>query len=178
MSLVKQLVVIGHNKHIIAHMLKKCNTYVSSLHYCICYDDGMKLNRDDIVRIVRSLGLPPGSYVVFGSGPLARAEIRKTSDIDLLVTTRLFERLENEGWTKVIKDSGGGALRRDNVEIFKDWKIRGYDPHFEDLKAAAEYYKDVPFVNLHEVRKWKSHMNRPKDRHDVEMIDNYLAKNH
>lgn len=136
----------------------------------------MSLNREEVVEIVRSLHLPQGSFVVFGSGPLARVNIRKTGDVDLMVSERLFKELQAlDGWKTKALESGGEALTNGDVEIFMDWKFRGYNPRFEDLKATADTYRGIPFVNLHEVRKWKSHMNRPKDRHDVEMIDNYLA---
>jgi hypothetical protein len=50
----------------------------------------------DIFREVKALDLPFGEYVVFGSGPLAAHGIRPTSDVDLFVTTMLYEKLKAE----------------------------------------------------------------------------------
>ncbi len=44
----------------------------------------------NIVKEVKSLGLPEGEYAVFGSGPLAVHKIRDTRDIDLLVSPKLY----------------------------------------------------------------------------------------
>jgi hypothetical protein len=131
----------------------------------------MLLNKEDIIEKVKSLNLPHNSYVVFGSGPLAAAGIRKTQDIDLFVNPRIFEMLLHRGWE--LNDDE--TLTRDEFEVGDSWVFGTYRPRLEDLLATADVIKGVPFVNLHEVRKWKQQMSRPKDHHDIEMIDDYLA---
>ncbi len=132
------------------------------------------LNKEDIIRIIKEQNFPHGTYVVFGGGPLAVAGIRKTHDIDLFVSDRLYKELEQKGW-EVKNGDGGEVLARGEFEVAKAWIFGTYRPRFNDLLSSADIVKGVPFVNLYEVRKWKQHMNRPKDRHDIELIDNFLA---
>lgn len=129
------------------------------------------MNKEEIIQKVKLLDLPPHSFVVFGSGPLAAAGIRKTQDIDMVVTPAVFSLLKDHGWTVTDKPS----LERDEFEVFTGWEFRTYRPRFEDLLMSADIIKGVPFVNLHEVRKWKQQMSRPKDHRDIELIDDYLA---
>lgn len=53
---------------------------------------------DDVVAKVKSLQFSAGSYVVFGSGPLAALKIREVNDIDLLVSKELHAELRKAGW--------------------------------------------------------------------------------
>ncbi len=47
---------------------------------------------------VKRLDLPPGEYVVIGSGILGALGIRDIADVDLLVSPRVFEQLRERGW--------------------------------------------------------------------------------
>jgi hypothetical protein len=55
----------------------------------------------EIIKEVKSLNLPIGQYVVFGSGPLQIHGIRESNDVDLLVLPGLFEKLKGEGWVSL-----------------------------------------------------------------------------
>lgn len=134
------------------------------------------MNRREVVEKVKALGLPIGSYVVFGSGPLAAAGIRETQDIDLLVNSRLYAHLQEHGWREKIGINGERMLEYGDFEASSSWKFGPYYPHFSDLYTAADIVDGIPFVNMHEVRTWKLNFSRPKDRRDIELIDRYMAK--
>lgn len=132
------------------------------------------MNRDDVISRVKSQNFPDGSYVVFGSGPLAAAGIRETSDIDLVVSPQLYMTLQQRGWRFKSDPFGNPMLFKGEFEISKGWQFGIYQPKFEDLLDSADVIDGVPFVNLREVKKWKQHARRAKDLADIRKIDEYL----
>ena len=55
------------------------------------------MGREELIEKIREQDFPRNSYVVFGSGPLAAARIRKTQDIDMVVSRKLFDELRDRG---------------------------------------------------------------------------------
>ena len=134
------------------------------------------MSREDLIAKIKEQDFPHGSYVVFGSGPLAAARIRETNDIDLLVSARLYNFLKEKGWHEKDGANGYGVLTHQEFEVSHIWKFGPYHPRLENLVASADVINGVPFVNLNEVRTWKKVMGRPKDWRDIELIDRYMAK--
>lgn len=132
------------------------------------------MDREQIIAKVKTLNLPAGSYVVFGSCPLAAAGIRKAQDIDMLVSPQVFEELKQRGWTAVDKGKDDKPLAHDVFEAHQNWNFSSYSPTLEQLLATANIIDGVPFAALNEVRKWKAASGRPKDLRDIELIDGYL----
>ncbi len=130
--------------------------------------------KEEIIAKVKTLNLPTGSYVVFGSCPLAIAGIRKANDIDFLVSGELFARLKKAGWRELHKSSNDTPLVRDIFEVHDNWNFSSYNPTLEQLLASATAVDDIPFASIEEVRKWKVASGRPKDLVDVGLIDEYL----
>jgi hypothetical protein len=130
----------------------------------------------DIFAQVKALGLPLGQYVVFGGGPLAAHGIRETADVDLFVTTSLYDHLMAGGWEE--KEFGGphGGLYLVNgiYEADDTWHYGDYDPTPEEIISAADMIDGVPFAPLVEVLKWKRAFGRPKDVADVRLIQAYM----
>ena len=129
----------------------------------------MKLQ--EIIAKVKSLELPKGSYVVFGSCPLAAAGIREASDIDMLVTKELFDYLGQHGWAELIKSENDKPLTKEDFEVHYKWDFSSYQPTLEHLLSTADVVDGIPFASLLEVRKWKASSGRPKDLKDIERID-------
>jgi hypothetical protein len=134
------------------------------------------MGREDLIAKIKEQNFPQGSYVVFGSGPLAAARIRDTNDIDLVVSGRLYDFLKEKGWHEKELANGIHSLEHESFEVVRTWKIGSYHPRLENLLTSAEVVNGVPFVNLQEVRIWKKVMGRPKDWRDIELIDRYMAK--
>lgn len=134
----------------------------------------MKLQ--EIIAKVKELGLPEGSYVVFGSCPLAAAGLREAGDIDMLVTTKLLRSLEAAGWKQVEKGRGDTPFVHDVFEAHDNWDFSHYRPTLAGLLMTATVIDGVPFASLEEVRKWKAASGRPKDLKDIELIDACLAQ--
>nr|AIA13127.1 Unknown Function [uncultured bacterium] len=133
------------------------------------------MTAQEIVAAVKSLGLPQESYVVFGSCPMALANLREAGDIDLLVTPEVFEQLGARGWVMMHKGKDDNPLTKDIFEAHQHWNFSSYRPTLKHLQKTATMYHSVPFAALSEVRKWKAASGRPKDLVDVAMIDTYLT---
>ena len=130
----------------------------------------------NIFQRVRELSLPLDQYVVFGSGPLAAHGIRPTQDVDLFVTTTLYEQLKLAGWDEkeLAEPPGGLGLVHGIYEANDSWHYSEYDPTPEEVIAACDIIYGVPFAPLAEVLKWKRAFGRPKDLVDIELIEQHL----
>lgn len=127
----------------------------------------------NIIERVKELNLPHGQYVVFGSGPLAVHGIRETNDVDLLVTTELYNQLKEQGWEEKEWELGGTYLCKGIYEVDNSWSYGDYDPGPEEIITIAEMHDGIPFAPLTEVIKWKHAFGRPKDLEDIELIQAY-----
>jgi hypothetical protein len=130
----------------------------------------------DIVSEVKLLELPPGQYVVFGSGPMQVHGIRESSDIDLLFLPELYEKLKQDGWREKILETHpqGRYMYRDNIEAGDNWDYGTYNPDPKWLIENAEIINGIPFAPLREVIKWKKAFGRRKDLDDIKLIEEYL----
>lgn len=132
------------------------------------------MNGQAIIDKVKTLNLPTGSYIVFGSCPLALAGLRQSQDIDLLVSEATLEQLKAAGWQQIDKGIKDKPFVDDVFEAHTNWNFGSYRPTLEGLLATATVVEGVAFASLGEVRKWKAISGRPKDLHDIELIDAYL----
>lgn len=135
------------------------------------------MTKEEVLIKVKSLDLPKGSYVVYGSAPLAVLGIREVNDIDLLVSDELYNELAKKGWKKIHKGPKDEPLTFDIFDAHKSWEFSDYAPKLSELLSRAVYVEDVPFASLIDVKKWKEASGRPKDITDLKLIDDYL-KNH
>lgn len=134
------------------------------------------MTKEEIVSKVKSLNLPLGSYIVFGSCPMAIAGIREAVDIDFLVSETLFEELRKNGWRQIEKSTRDKSLIKDNFEAHSNWDFKSYKPTLKHILESADIVEDVPFASLSEVLKWKTASGRPKDLIDLKLINEYLNK--
>lgn len=137
-------------------------------------------DRDQIVAevkaLVESLNFPPNSFVIFGSGPLAAADIRPAKDIDMLVSIEVFNLLKNNGWKERNKGPGDTPLTSGIFEAHDNWNFSPYSPTLENLLSSAEVIDGMPFASLEEVKKWKLASGGAKHLADVAAIDRHLEK--
>src|SRR3990167_4573208 len=133
------------------------------------------MTKEEIIAKVRSLNLPKGSYVVFGSCPMAFAGIREANDIDLLVSPEVFEELKQAGWQKVDKGLKDKPLAHDVFEAHQNWLFSSYSPTLTEMLERASEKEGVTVASLEDVRKWKIASGRPKDLKDLELINKHLT---
>ena len=132
------------------------------------------MNSKEIITKVKALNLPLGSYVVFGSGPLAAVGIRDANDVDLYVTPAILQTLKEHGWQQVYKGPGDEPYTHDGYEAHDNWDFSPYSPTLEHLLDTATIIDGVPFASLEEVREWKFGSGGAKHLRDIELIDKYL----
>lgn len=135
------------------------------------------MNKDQIITAVKSLNLPVGSYIVFGSCPLAVAGIRESSDIDLVVSLEIFDVLCAAGWQRHEDKGMVKSCTQGPFDVHTGWDFGTYNPTLADLLGAADIVDAIPFASLGEVRKWKSVSARPKDLKDIALIDEFQKNN-
>lgn len=130
----------------------------------------------NILKEIKKLNLPLGSYVVVGSGTLDVLGIRSAKDVDMVVTPGQFNELRKTGMWKEEKKFGKIFLKKDVFEIGGELSWDKYNTTFEDLINNALVIKDIPFMNLDELIKFKIALGREKDFEDIELIKNYQNK--
>ena len=134
------------------------------------------MTKEDIIAKVKTLSLPKNSYILFGSCPMAAADIREANDIDMLVSKEVYKNLEKSGWQKISKGANDTPLIRDVFEVHNTWAFSSYNPTLEDLLTRALEFEGIPFASIGDVRKWKSASSQPRHAVDVKLIDDYLKK--
>jgi len=128
-----------------------------------------------IIHKVQELALPPGSFIVFGSCPMAAVGIRESQDIDLFITEETDALLHRRGWQRVDSKAGDLQLEYAEFDTHTNWHIGSYNPSLQGLLATAMVIDDVPFGALEEVKAWKSVLGRSKDIADIALIDAFLG---
>jgi len=129
---------------------------------------------EEIIERVKTLNLEPNTYIILGSCPMAIYNLREVSDIDIMVTKKIYDKLKNVGWEYKYKDINDGPLSNGVFEVLTGFRFGTYRPTLSQLLEKAVTIDEVVFSSLGEVRKWKSLLGRPKDMADIKLIDDYL----
>jgi hypothetical protein len=131
----------------------------------------------NITEQVKKLHLPIGQYVVIGSGILDALGIRPAHDIDIAVTPKLFKTLQiSDEWEREER-YGKIFLKKDNLDINPQLSWSEYPTTTEDAIASALIINGIPFMNLEELKKFKSALGREKDKIDIALIATYQRGN-
>jgi len=125
----------------------------------------------NIKEELTSLQLPKNSFMVVGSSILGTLGLKKSDDIDLIVSPEAFKQLVDLGWDQVT-EIGGLILKHYPFDVGLYWEEEG----LEHWLPKAVIIDDIPYLSLVDLRRWKTERNRPKDPADVALIDDYLEK--
>lgn len=132
---------------------------------------------------VGELGLVGNEYAVFGSGILGALDIRKSRDIDFIVTRELFEKLKkHELWEEFRYDNGDEAVRNlkyENVEVayyYCELFPLCDEGNLKRMIDGAMLIDGVRYTNLADTLALKKAWGREKDLQDVKLIEEYLRK--
>lgn len=134
------------------------------------------MKKDELLSKVKALQLPAGSYIVFGSCPLALLGLREANDIDMVVSAECHDLLRSKGWQERVKSPDDRPLVHDVFEVHTRWAFGAENATLEELLADAQVIDGVPFASLEAVQKWKAASGRPKDLRDLELIASYLER--
>jgi hypothetical protein len=130
----------------------------------------------DIFSRVKKFNLPFGKYAVFGSALLDAWGLRHANDLDIIATPELYEQLKAQGWQEKL-GNGFTFLEKDdaNVTTVQDKPTDGnYFPDRLQLIKEATVINEIPFVKVEGVIACKTAYNRPKDHHDIKLLNDYL----
>lgn len=129
----------------------------------------------NIAARVKALGLPSGSYAVFGSGPLAARGLREARDLDIVITPELFKQMATDPTWKLgeLRDHHR-VLSREGVELFDSWAPGSWDVY--ELIRNADLIEGVPYVSLPSVVEWKTLRDSDKDKQDIALINAFLSR--
>lgn len=129
--------------------------------------------QNSLLEKVIKLKLPLGEYALFGSAPMFARGLRKEiHDVDIVVTKKLWEAMQNApGWRLETATSGDPVLRFEELELFGGWAPGKWD--VDELIRTADMIDGLPFVTLKNVLQWKKAFGREKDLVDVRMIEEY-----
>lgn len=135
----------------------------------------------DIIRRVKALNLPEEKFVVIGSAILEIKGIRKTSDLDVMLTEDLFKTIKKDSsWKYTLKAGRFGdsidLLEKDGVQLY--FHIYGrYDFNFfMGDSTRVELIEGVWFGSLSDLLKIKYEWKREKDLADIALINSYLEQ--
>ena len=130
--------------------------------------------------LVRSLNLPLGEYAITSGGPLGIRGLRLISDVDLVVSDDLWDKLKTKG--AVITQDGITKLKIVTGQVEALGKGSFYhnhkkgDPSVSEQIKNAEMIEGLPFVKLEYILHFKEKMDREKDIKDIKLIKSFLAQ--
>lgn len=129
-----------------------------------------------IIERVHATELPLHELVVIGSGLLDAFGLRHSSDVDLVVTERLFAELRTQAEYALAETEYGEVLTRGDAEIWQDW---GSDEQgvltFARLYEGGVTVEGVRFCSPNVIVAKKRQRGLQKDRDDIAAFEQYLA---
>lgn len=133
----------------------------------------------DIFKKLEDLNFPKGEYVVVGGAVTAHG-IRESRDLDILVTPKLYQQLQKQGYKPCICqqciETSRIMLKKDDVDILPNLILGSYIGDTKQLIADADIIKGFPFIKLAELIKFKRELGRDKDFEDIKLIEAFLNK--
>ncbi len=134
----------------------------------------------DIFAEIKELNFPPNEYIVVGSAIMVAMGIRKTNDLDIVVTPKLFEKCKKEGWE--IRSwtkhgiPGKEWLKKGDIELYVQLSRKTGGISAKELLKNAVIVENIPFITLESLMDFKQEYGRPKDFDDIRMIREFLGK--
>ena len=125
------------------------------------------MKKADIIARLEDFPYDPEEYWVITGGAMALYGIREeTGDIDLGCTSRMADRLEQEGYLYKVTPDGNRWFKIDgSLEVFENW-----------LCGEVERIGGIPVVSLPGLIEMKRQIGRDKDLRDIRLIHEYLAR--
>ena len=124
----------------------------------------------------KALNLPVGQYAITGSGALGIRNLRPIGDIDIIVTSDLWNILEakdgviDKNSVRKIVFPGSIVEALGENSFYTEEKDKDA-PTIQDRIANAEIIEGLPFESLEHVLYYKRKMGREKDKQDIKMIE-------
>ncbi len=129
-------------------------------------------------KILQKLGLNPNNSIVIGSGILQALGIRKSKDVDVVATPKIYNSLKKSRKFKTLESHGREILEGGLFEIGTDWRVLGKLYRFEDFANDSVTIEGVRYITLDFLYKVKKSWfdggyARQKDIEDLKLIERY-----
>ena len=127
-------------------------------------------NTRSVIDMVKLLDLDPRSYVMIGGGVLEAYGLRRTHDVDLVVSNALYEKFrDHASWQEYIQDNGKRILSHHGYNLMRSWMGRD----LRKLLFDASTVQGVTCMSVAELIAAKQRLGRPKDLEDIELLMQY-----
>ena len=125
------------------------------------------LRREEIIGLLKEAAFDTDEYWVTSGAAMVLYGIKgMTRDIDLGCTSRMADRLEQEGYhVDVLRDGSRRIAFSNTIELFENW--------IEDKAVLLEGF---PVISLDGMVKMKEKLGRKKDLEDIHLIKEHLSK--
>ena len=139
----------------------------------------MQNENEHLFEELRALDLPKDQYVVVASGPLGIRNLRKMSDVDVLVNDELWKELSTK-YPMIFEHKASKLRISPNIEAFC---ATSFGPGIPEAPTAAQQISEseiidgLPFQNIETALFFKSRGTRDKDIRDVELLEGWLREN-
>lgn len=128
----------------------------------------------NIKKELEQSNMPLDSLAVVGSGILQALSIRDTNDIDIIVTSQLFDQLRENGWEYSLNKLDEPVVSSGVFEAFTSWSTPTVSRNFEEVWSTATIIDGIAYLSLSDLLAWKQEMMRPKDIQDITLITDYM----
>lgn len=118
---------------------------------------------------IEALKLKPREYVVIGGTAMDMLGMRKTKDVDLVVSKEAYAKLRDKKWKEYVLDDGKRILSYHGYKVMTKWM--GYD--LAHLQKTAQTIGGIPVMGIAKLIDCKERMGREKDLADIELIKQF-----
>ena len=126
-----------------------------------------KLSTADLVK---RLKLPANEYVLIGGAVLEALELRKTHDIDMVVSEHIYERYrKTHAWKEFVHDDGKRVLSHNGYHMMRTWMNKD----LAHLQRDAFVYQEIPHMSIDQLISCKRRLGRKKDIADIKLLEEY-----
>ncbi len=132
------------------------------------------------IEKVKELMLPANQFVLVGGSVLDIHKIRKSDDIDMVVSPKAFTQLQERGWKldeEFSRKWGRERLTNDVFEVVTglNFEYCDYIMPFQILLDMSHVIEGVHVQPLGMLILGKKDMGREKDLKDIALIENYFG---
>lgn len=124
----------------------------------------------NFIQRVKELNFPLDQFVVIGSGLLDVRGLRTADDIDLVVSSALYEILKQTGDYQESTMHDESYLFSDKLEIWQTW---GPEYDYQTIRSSGVTIDGVSFINPDLLIIKKRELGRDKDFTDIKLLEKY-----
>lgn len=132
-----------------------------------------KRDHRSVISLVKRLPLPAKDFVLIGGAVMEILGLRTTSDIDMVVSDKLYNRFRTHYlWKEFVHDDGKRVLSHNGYHMMHTWMGRDV----KKLKKDAFTHEGVQCMSTAQLIACKQRLGRKKDQADILLLKKYLAR--